>query len=132
MSQQHFDASRSLTALEQVFGRRQRRSNHALRRPAAEKRQGTKSRREAVRRACRRRAVPRERYGDLVAGRDFRRFASATRLEERCNLNVSARILLNGDFTFCPICDFNGLNGQGEHVRQPLRDELHDELWPTG
>jgi hypothetical protein len=28
----------------QVFGRRQRRSNGALRRPASEKRQGTKSR----------------------------------------------------------------------------------------
>jgi hypothetical protein len=37
----------------QVFGRRQRRSNHALIRPASEKRQGTKSRRWVVRRRCR-------------------------------------------------------------------------------
>jgi hypothetical protein len=33
----------------QVFGRRQRRSNHAYWRPASEKRQGTKSRREVAR-----------------------------------------------------------------------------------
>jgi hypothetical protein len=33
-----------MSAPVQVFGRRQRRSNHALRRPASEKRQGTKSR----------------------------------------------------------------------------------------
>ena len=37
----------------QVFGRRQRRFNPALRRPASEKRQSTKSRREMVRRRCR-------------------------------------------------------------------------------
>ena len=36
--------------------------NHVLRRPAAEKRQGTKSRRWVVRRRCR------GRYGDLAAG----------------------------------------------------------------
>ena len=35
-------------AVGQVFGRRRRRSNHALWRPAAEKRQCTKSRREIV------------------------------------------------------------------------------------
>jgi hypothetical protein len=42
----------------QVFGRRDDETIHALRRPASEKRQGTKSRREVVRRRCRRRAVP--------------------------------------------------------------------------
>jgi len=41
----------------QVFGRRQARSIHALRRPAAEKRQGTKSRREVLRRQCRKLAA---------------------------------------------------------------------------
>ena len=33
-----------MSLVVQVFGRRQRRSNHTLRRPASEKRQGTKSR----------------------------------------------------------------------------------------
>src|SRR6516162_7176216 len=37
-----------MTVCVQVFGRRRRRSNHALWRPAAEKRQCTKSRREIV------------------------------------------------------------------------------------
>ncbi len=37
-------------------------ANHALRRPAFEKRQGTKSRREVVRRRCR------KLYGDSVTG----------------------------------------------------------------
>ena len=52
------------SGLVQVFGRRQRRSNHMLRRSlgtidsAAEKRQGTKSRRWVVRWRCR------GRYGD--------------------------------------------------------------------
>jgi hypothetical protein len=50
----------------QVFGRRQRQSNCALRRPASEKRQGTKSRGGVVRR--RRRG----RYGDLAARSDAR------------------------------------------------------------
>src|SRR5271166_3239059 len=89
----------------QVFGRRQRRSNGALRRPASEKRQGTKSRREVVRRLCR------GRYGDLAAGRELKagRFATAMQLDREHNLYVTARILLNGDFTFCLICDFNEL-----------------------
>jgi hypothetical protein len=38
----------------QVFSRRQRQSHHALRRPAAEKRQGTKSRASQRERTCRR------------------------------------------------------------------------------
>ena len=45
----------------QVFGRRQRRSNHTLWRPASEKCQGTKSRRERVWRC-------RGHYGDFAAG----------------------------------------------------------------
>ena len=61
----------------QVFGRRQRRSDHTLRQPASEKRQGTESRREVVRRRCRRGVVPQKSSGDLVAGRDFRRFGAA-------------------------------------------------------
>ena len=89
----------------QVFGRRQRRSNHALRRPASEKRQGTKSRRRVVLRPGR------GRYGDLAMGRDLqaRRLATAIRLGLERNLNVMARMLLNGDFTFCPVCNFNEL-----------------------
>ena len=88
----------------QVFGRRQRRSNHALRRPASEKRQGTKSRRRVVLRPGR------GRYGDLAMGRDLQARRLATiRLGLERNLNVMARMLLNGDFTFCPICNFNEL-----------------------
>src|SRR6516225_9888768 len=49
-------------------------------------------------------------YGDLVAGPELRRSASATRLEQGCNLDVPARKLLNGDFTFWPIRNFKGLN----------------------
>jgi hypothetical protein len=71
--------------------------------------------------------VPQEGYGDLVTRQDLQRFASAIRLKQGCNLNVPARMLLNGDFTFCPICDFNDLNGQRQHARQPLRGKLHDE-----
>jgi hypothetical protein len=50
------------SGIVQVYRRWQRRSNHMLRRPAAEKRQGTKSRRWVVRRRYR------GRYGDLAAG----------------------------------------------------------------
>ena len=75
--------------------------------------------------------MPQKGYGDLVAGRDSRRFASAIRLEQGCNLNVPARMLLNGDFTFCPIKNFNGLAGQRQHTRQLPRDKLHNEHWPT-
>ena len=46
-------------------------------------------------------------YGDLVLSLRFERFASAVRLDWEHNLDVTARILLNGDFTFCPIYDFN-------------------------
>ena len=95
-----------MSGFVQVFGRRQRRSDHALRRPASEKRQGTKSRRRMGRRRSR------GRYGDLATGRELKagRFATAIRLDRGHNLNVTARMLLNGDFTFCPICDFNELS----------------------
>jgi hypothetical protein len=62
----------------QVFGRRQRRSNHALRRPASEKRQGTKSREGALGRPCR--ALS---YGDLSGERATSSIGSATREVER-------------------------------------------------
>src|SRR6516225_4959748 len=52
-------------------------------------------------------------YGDLVAGPDLRRSASANRLEQGCNLDVPARMLLNGDFTFCPIRNFRAYTGNG-------------------
>jgi len=112
------------SAVVQVFGRRQRRSSHTLRRPASEKRQGTKSRRRVVRRRCR------GRYGDLATGRELkaRRFATAIRLDRGHNLDVTARMLLNGDFTFCPICDFNELSVAKEGARQLLRDERRDGL----
>jgi hypothetical protein len=72
--------------------------------------------------------VPQNGYGDL-AGRELKvwRLVSAIRLEQGCNLNVPARMLLNGDFTFCPIRHFNGLAGKRQHTRQLLRDRLHDE-----
>jgi hypothetical protein len=73
---------------------------HALRRPAVEKRQGTKSRQEVVRERCR------GLYGDLATER---RLARGIRLGQETNLNVSARILLMVKFTFCPTRDFNEL-----------------------
>ena len=95
-----------MSAVVQVFGRRDDETIHALRRPASEKRQGTKSRRRVVLRSGR------GRYGDLAMGRDLqaRRLATAIRLGLEHNLNVTARMLLNGDFTFCPICNFNELS----------------------
>ena len=124
----------------QVFGRRQSRALprkrrrfsdagnhgpfHARMRPAFEKRQGTKSRREVGG------AVPQALWGfghgrELEAGR----FARAVRVEREYNLNVTARILLNGEFTFCPIHDFNELRVARERDRQLLRDELPDNVW---
>jgi len=53
-----------MSPIVQVFGRRQRRSHRALWRPASEKRQGTKSRREVVLRRCRKlAAVPQALWG---------------------------------------------------------------------
>jgi len=56
-----------------------------------------------------------------------RRLATAIRLENEHNLNVTARMLLNGDFTFCPVCDFNELAVAKKSTRQLLRDQLHNE-----
>src|SRR5712692_9663483 len=61
----------------QVFGRRQRRSNHALRRPASEKRQGTKSREVGPRSA-----VPQTQLWGIER-RECRMHASARREVER-------------------------------------------------
>ena len=75
-------------------------------------------------------AVPQALWGfghgrELEAGR----FARAVRVEREYNLNVTARILLNGEFTFCPIHDFNELRVARERDRQLLRDELPDNVW---
>ena len=69
-------------------------------------------------------------YGDLATARELQtgRLRTAIRLE-RDNLNVLARILLNGNFTFCPACDLNELGVAKKHARQLLRDELHDKPW---
>ena len=112
----------------QVFGRRCERSLHALMRPAFEKRQGTKSRREVVGWRCRRLY-----YGDLATACELKtgRLRTAIGLEWEHNLNVLAQILLNGNFTFCPTCDLNELGVAKKHARQLLRDELHDKPWTT-
>jgi hypothetical protein len=62
----------------QVFGRRQRRSNHALRRPASEKRQGTKSRDVGLGLPCRRLS-----YGELSGERATSSIGSGRREVER-------------------------------------------------
>jgi hypothetical protein len=69
----------------------------------------------------------------LATGRELKagRFVTAIRLDRGHNLNVMARMLLNGDFTFCPTHDFNELSLPKEQIRQLLRDELHDKLWMT-
>ena len=50
-------------------------------------------------------------YGDLRAGRNLngRRFSRAVGLEYEYNLDVTARILLDGDLSFRPTCDFKEL-----------------------
>jgi hypothetical protein len=67
-------------------------------------------------------------YGDLAKAAVC---AMSIRLRLEHNLNVTARILLNGDFTFCAIHDFNGLAMVEEHARQLSRDEPHDEPGTT-
>ena len=57
-------AAMHMSAIVQVFGCRHDDAIHALRRPASEKRQGTKSR-EVGHRRCR------GRYGELAAVRDL-------------------------------------------------------------
>jgi hypothetical protein len=53
------------------------------------------------------------------------------RLEQQHNLSGMARILLNGDFTFCLSRDFNELDVAKKSTRQLLRDQLHNEPWTT-
>jgi hypothetical protein len=50
-------------------------------------------------------------YGDLRTARNLngRRFSTAVGLEHEHNLDVTARILLNGDLSFRPTCDFKEL-----------------------
>jgi hypothetical protein len=91
-------------------------------RPAVEKRQGTKSRREVVRERCR------GLYGDLATGR---RLATGIRLGQEDNLDVTARILLMVKFTFYPTRDFNELRVPKMNTLQLLRDEPHNKLWAT-
>jgi hypothetical protein len=62
----------------QVFGRRQRRSDHTLRQPASEKRLGTKSREVDLGRPC-----PRLSYGDLGGERATSSIGSGRREIER-------------------------------------------------
>ena len=67
------------------------------------------SRREGVGLQCRGRAARQNSYGDLILSLRLERFAWVVRLDWEHNLYVTARMLLMGDFTFCPIHDFNGL-----------------------
>src|SRR5258708_22634833 len=88
----------------QVFGCRHDEAIHALRRPASEKRQGTKSR-EVGHRRCR------GRYGDLSAGRDLSaaQFFGCIGLEGMHNFGVMAQVLLIGESRFLSPCDFKEL-----------------------
>ena len=109
----HPDLLQLLTAaFVQVFGRRQRRSNHRHggRRPKTAKARNRVGRYWPGSAAGERR---RKGYGDLSTQRDAecRRFATGIQFDRKYNLDVTARILLNGDFTFCPICSFNDLSG---------------------
>ena len=113
------------SAFVQVFGRRQSR---AL--PRAHAAGVRKAPRHEIAAGGSAAAVPQALWGfghgrELVAGR----FARAVRVEREYNLNVTARILLNGEFTFCPIHDFNELRVARERDRQLLRDELPDNVW---
>jgi hypothetical protein len=63
-------------------------------------------------------------YGDLAKAAVC---AMSIRLRFEHNLIVTARILLNGEFTFCAIHDFNGLAVVKEHARQLSRNEPHDK-----
>jgi hypothetical protein len=57
------------------------------------------------------------------------RLATAMRREQQHNLSGMARILLNGDFTFCLTRDFNELDVAKKSTQQLLRDQLHNEPW---
>jgi hypothetical protein len=73
----------------------------------------------------------RGRYGDLATGYEWKtvRLTTAVGLEREHNLNVVARILLNGDLMFCPACDLE-LDVAKKPARQLLRDELYDNGHP--
>jgi hypothetical protein len=67
----------------------------------------------------------------MATGREVKagRLAKAMRREQQHNLSGMARILLNGDFTFCLTRDFNELDVAKKSTQQLLRDQLHDEPW---
>jgi hypothetical protein len=46
-------------------------------------------------------------------------------------LNVPARMLLDGDFTFCPISDFKGLSRATADPQQLCAIKPHDQLRAT-
>src|SRR4029077_2786877 len=90
--------SLSFSGFVQVFGCRHDDAIHALRRPASEKRQGTKSR-EVGHRRCR------GRYGDLAAVRDLSAgqfFEGCAGVEGMHNFGVMAQVLLTGESRFPP------------------------------
>jgi hypothetical protein len=60
-------------------------------------------------------------YGDLASGSGFASgsFSAAAGFDAH-NFFVMAQALLNRDFTFCSICDFNELARQKEHLLQLL------------
>ena len=59
----------------------------------------------------------------MARGRELKVRRTAIRLEREYNLNVTAQILLNGEFTFCPIHDFNELSMAKIAHKQLWRDE---------
>jgi hypothetical protein len=67
----------------------------------------------------------------MATGREVKaaRLATAMRREQQHNLSGMARILLNGDFTFCLSRDFNELDVAKKSTQQLLRDQLHNEPW---
>ena len=73
--------------------------------PASENLQGRKPREKGRDRAVR------SAYGDLRAARKLngRRLSTAVGLEHEHNLDVTARILLNGDLSFRALCNFKEL-----------------------
>src|SRR5580704_3656426 len=103
-----------MSAFVQVFGRRHEEAIHALRRPASEKRQCTKSREYGTRQCS-------ECYGDRMlvaismvdAAREQNACTTFAFWHERCTrgfLMFLARVISNG-------CAW-----QKQHIPQPLRD----------
>ena len=105
---------RVMSPIVQVFARRQSRGL-----PRAHAAGVRKAPRHEIAAGGSAAAVPQALWGfghgrELEAGR----FARAVRVEREYNLNVTARILLNGEFTFCPIHHFNELRVARERDRQ--------------